>query len=447
MVGVASATPVSAGVNLEVITSEARFDMLRGRWNALAEKNAVSVFQTFEWQRTWWKFFGEGRTDTRLHTITLSDGEGLIGIAPFFIEEPSMFGVAPFRRMLFLGSGMSDDLLGSGMSDYLDFIIRKGREQEFADQLADYLSENRSLYDVLFLTDIPSRSESRDRVYQTLSEAGLRGSRFVSDHCPRLMLSGTWEKTLDSMKGNHRRQMKKRLRQLRESSAVGLEVISAKHLVAEAIDEFIAMHQYRWTRVGELGALPEERSKRFMREVAQLFWDRGWLFLGFLLVDGRRVAVNLGFLFQDEFLYYLNGIRAAELSRHYAPGLVLHLLCMEKAVQMNLGVYDFLRGTERYKYELGATDMANWSMVFYRNTSQLLKARHKAILLTASLRRRLRKEWQLWKYTTRTHGLLSFGVARYTLRRFLGTLGEGWKKARAPERPVDRRQKRELSRD
>src|SRR5437870_4691572 len=69
------------------------------QWNQLALRSG-SVFLTWEWQRAWWESFGRGQ---------------LLLIAAERHGEP--FALAP----LFADSGMVF-LVGSGGSDYLDFL-------------------------------------------------------------------------------------------------------------------------------------------------------------------------------------------------------------------------------------------------------------------------------------------------------------------------------------
>ncbi len=42
--------------------------------------------------------------------------------------------------------------------------------------------------------------------------------------------------------------------------------------------------------------------------------------------------------------------------REASPGLVLIAHCIEDAIRLGLREYDFLRGRERYKYDLGGRD-------------------------------------------------------------------------------------------
>src|SRR2546425_10514754 len=78
---------------LRVVENAREFDALEGEWNALLEKSAASVFQSFEWQRTWWKHFGERRENARLHIVTVRVDDGLIALAPFYVDHVRTLGV------------------------------------------------------------------------------------------------------------------------------------------------------------------------------------------------------------------------------------------------------------------------------------------------------------------------------------------------------------------
>ena len=58
---------------------------------------------------------------------------------------------------------------------------------------------------------------------------------------------------------------------------------------------------------------------------------------------------------QDELWLYNSGFDP-EFS-FYSTGVVLKALSIKKAVEDGKKKYDFLRGGERYKYELGAKDL------------------------------------------------------------------------------------------
>ena len=92
----------------------------------------------------------------------------------------------------------------------------------------------------------------------------------------------------------------------------------------------------------------------FFREVAEGFLASGRLRLAFLSTQGVDVASVFQFRTDGSLLLYNSGydpkLRAAN------PGLVLIARSIGQAVGEGCAEYDFLRGTERYKYDLGGVD-------------------------------------------------------------------------------------------
>jgi CelD/BcsL family acetyltransferase involved in cellulose biosynthesis len=79
---------------------------------------------------------------------------------------------------------------------------------------------------------------------------------------------------------------------------------------------------------------------------------RGWLRLDFLEIGGRAIATTFGFQV-EKTLYLYNSAYEPELAR-ISPGLFLVSELVRGAIEEGLEVFDFLRGPERYKYQLGS---------------------------------------------------------------------------------------------
>src|SRR5207248_3299368 len=58
-------------LDLQVVTSTAGLDALRSKWSDLHLRTGASVFQSYEWQRTWWAHFGENVNSRSLHIVVL----------------------------------------------------------------------------------------------------------------------------------------------------------------------------------------------------------------------------------------------------------------------------------------------------------------------------------------------------------------------------------------
>jgi CelD/BcsL family acetyltransferase involved in cellulose biosynthesis len=99
---------------VDVIENTQEFALLEEEWEDLYLNSPLATpFQSWSWLYSWWEFYGEGY---ELRLITMRNDEGLlIGILPLIVERRR-----GFRRLLFVGTGVSD---------YLDALVRDGWEE------------------------------------------------------------------------------------------------------------------------------------------------------------------------------------------------------------------------------------------------------------------------------------------------------------------------------
>lgn len=414
-------------VRISLVTSASGFDALSERWNDLLDRSDARVFQTFEWQRTWWKHFGESRNHRQLYIIALWAGTTVIGIAPFFVERVTVLGPVRYRRLSFIGRGTSD---------YLDVIVARGHEDAVYAQLAHHLMTHRDEFDVVLLEDIHDGSPSHGRIPAALREAGFSGDQFLSEYCPRTALRPTWEETVKTFPSSNRNRLVKRMRVVTEEFHAAFERIVDSAEVAPAMDDFISMHQARWNVIGHQGVFACRTTHEFHRDVAPLLMNRGWLFLAFLRMNGERFAGDYGLLYRNECLTYLGGAYdAGEVNRH-SPGTVLLMGIMRECHSMGVTVYDFLRGTERYKYTLGAVDIPNWTVLMFSRKGRTAPLLHRTHLLREALERRSAHEWTRVAHHAQKSGVFSLAFASYLVRRCGTIVADALQKARKPEKSL-----------
>lgn len=394
----------AALLTLEVIEDAPGFDALEREWNALLERSEATVFQTFEWQRTWWRHFGEGRRDARLHLVVVREAGGLAAVAPLYVERAGGPGPLALRRLLFVGHRHSD---------YLDVLVARGRERQCAALLAAHLTEHAGAFDVAFLEELRDGSPAGTILPEALAREGWAAARHVEEQCPRTALSATWEETLAAFPPRDRREARRRLRNWETVDGEAMEVVERREDLAPAMAELVEQHQARWEDQRYWGVFSDPRYAEFNHDVAARLLARGWLFLSFLRAGGRRCAVHYGFAFRDTLAIYLTGARADEALRVYSPGRVLHARSMQWAIARGKTVYDFMRGTETYKYDFAAVDVPNWTVVAYPPGARIAKAKHAAYRRLDTVARRARNEAQALRATARQGGWLSPATARH----------------------------------
>lgn len=329
----------------EVIREESGFDALRSQWDALLAEADATFFQSWEWQRTWWRHFGRGR----LYLWSWRRGERLLALAPLMIRKH--FGL-PLRELVFCGTGSSD---------YLNIVARKEDAGAAADRLLADLARDQSSWDFVDLQQLRDGSP----LLETEAPAGLGAVVAPQEPCPFVSLPESWEayaatlgKKLRSNIGYYERLMARTFR-------VELE-LAREGTLEESMEALFRLHQRRWRGRGLPGAFAGGRVQAFHRDVAAQLAERGWLRLHVLRLDGETRAVLYCFRFMGRGFYYQGGFDPA-LAR-YSPGTVLTARAIQEAIQDGASEFDFLRGDEPYKYIWKATDRWNRRFTMWKTT-------------------------------------------------------------------------------
>jgi CelD/BcsL family acetyltransferase involved in cellulose biosynthesis len=92
--------------------------------------------------------------------------------------------------------------------------------------------------------------------------------------------------------------------------------------------------------------------------------EAGALRLCFLWIDGRRASGTLSFADGDRWLLYNSGYDPEY--RQQSVGLLLKAWSIRYAIENGFREYDFLRGDEAYKYDLGGRDRKLFRYVLER---------------------------------------------------------------------------------
>jgi len=410
------------------VSTDAGFDLLENEWVKLHLACPVSVFQSFEWLRTWWRHYGRPSKRRSLYIIVVERDVHCIAIAPLFIDSSTTFPFGALRQL---------HLIGRRDSDYLDFLILPKDREPALDAIAALLQSSRQMWDGVVLEDLPASSIVRTGLADRLRTKGWTVEADITDDCPQLHFGGNWEDYLQKLDGNFRRDLLRRVRGCEKKFSVEFEVLTEPGEVYDAFDDIVRLHQHRWEQIGEPGVFSKEYFIQLQKEAIPLLAKRGWVRLVFLRVNGKRVAGNYTFLYRNCFSVYLLGMGDAGDANMYSPGKILHVKSIQFAIDQGCTTYDFLRGVERIKFQLGGTSHYNWVVTLYPAfDSRKTRRRRRLHLLTQSASRRLAKERFSFKQKVSQHGLFSRETIRYIIVLPKLLLADGIKKVKNPEKPV-----------
>jgi CelD/BcsL family acetyltransferase involved in cellulose biosynthesis len=323
-------------VHFEVISSAEKFEQLGREWNTLLARSTTNeIFLTWQWQSTWWAAYHPG--DLWVFTARDEDGQ-LIGIAPWFIEQPS---------------GILRTIGCVDVTDYLDVLVVPEHREAFLSAAVDALASCRSSYTRISLCNIPDTSPTLQTLPRIFQDRGFSVEIEPQEVCPIIMLPGTFEDYLAWLDKKQRHECRRKLRRAEEAGGVEWYVVGSQHDLNAEIDRFIDLMAA--SHPDKAKFLEDPQHVAFFRAMIPKMAHCGWLQLIFLTVEGQPAAAYLNFDYGGRVLVYNSGLMPNTFSA-LSPGIVLLLHNIEYAISLGRTEFDFLRGNEDYKYRMGGQD-------------------------------------------------------------------------------------------
>ena len=240
------------------------------------------------------------------------------------------------------------------VADYLDFIVAQGREEAVYPALVDYLaSPSAPAWDVLDLCNIHQDSPTL-KVLPALAEArGWAVATAREDVCPIVKLPGTWEEYLEMLEGKQRREIRRKLRRAGDQGALNWTIVGPEHDLESEVEDFLDLMA---ASTPDKAAFLTPQMRSFFRQLARVTYDAGWLQLVFLEIGGRKAAAYFNFVYDNRVLVYNSGLDWQAFPK-FGAGIVLTAYCVRHAIERGREVFDFMQGSERYKYQFGGQDV------------------------------------------------------------------------------------------
>lgn len=260
----------------------------------------------------------------------------------------------PDEGLLFLcrcGEGGWIFLGGEQVADYLDALVAPGRAEAFWREFLE-----RGLPALgggpLRLPGLVEGTPALSLLPSICRETGLSCSVEEMDKAPFVSLPGSFEEYLEQLGTKERHELRRKMRRAAELlPGLAFRMTRTPDELANDLPSFVGL--LRKSHPAKESFMDESMAT-FFREVAEGFLASGRLRLEFLSSQGVDVASVFQFRTDGGLLLYNSGydpkLRAAN------PGLVLLARSIGQAIDEGFREYDFLRGTERYKYDLGGVD-------------------------------------------------------------------------------------------
>jgi len=304
----------------------------------LAACNPGYPFLSPTWLRTWWDVFGDGREPLLLGIRR--DNE-LSALLPLMREG---------ARLSFAGD--------THICDYMDMVTGDAHAGAWSAALRALSEEP---WDELALWAVREDSPTLAVLPAVCRDLGLALEAEIEDVCPQLPLPAGWEEYVSSLSKKDRHELRRKLRKLPQGGEVELEILESPAHIAPALDDFLRMH--RESRADK-AAFMTPQMERFFRAIVLALAAEGVAEMTFLKLGGARVACVLCFKAGDQYLLYNSGYDPAYSA--FSVGLLSKALALQRAIHRGYRRFDFLRGHEHYKYDLGARDVNVYRLAIHR---------------------------------------------------------------------------------
>jgi len=335
----------------KVITSREELETYACKWNILLEHtSANSIFLTWEWISTWLNVV---YPDAALFVIVVENiNGGLVAVAPFYQTTMSLLGHIRYKCLRIIGDCESG-------GEYQDIIVSNEFAQEAIELLGAILWDNRRLWDCIWLPNVADWTGASERI----AIMAMR-CRFLTAHRAHefsvIRLPGSHAQYIASLNKKFRYNILRYTKILSEKRQVECVRCMAREEVGLWTQELFDLHGSRWRSVGQEGSFVRRPlMAKFYKSFAPLAFERGWLRIYALTVDGAKVAMRYGYAYAG----ILCGLQSAFDANINGGGHILMNMLLEKSIEEKLSAYDFLAGDTDYKSRWGTQLRAGRSIL------------------------------------------------------------------------------------
>jgi CelD/BcsL family acetyltransferase involved in cellulose biosynthesis len=336
-----------------IITTLQGIAELQSEWRKLLEVNACP-FMTPEWNLAWLKAYQASYND--IWTFAFFENETLVAILPLYESKSSRF-----RRVR---------MIGDITCDYQDIITRDfDTAKQAMKQVFDFFKQKN--YDI-FLTRVASTTF----LYQILTTPNQHipsyyiQSKYVNP-VPYAELRETWEVFLESINRKFKTFKRKEKLMERDYPGTAMKVYSDSEITVTLLQNIARLHRENQFRKQGKSIFSGKSFQNLLAELTSA--EEVGMTLVTLEYGDDIMAFILGFLRGDTFYYYIPAYE--EKYTAIAPGqILLTRFMMSLIAEKQTKVFDFLMGSESYKYEWTSKEYKIFNYSLYpRNIFSLMR--------------------------------------------------------------------------
>ncbi len=335
-------------------------------WTDLVSRSNCSFFLTWDWIGTWL-----ATTGAKPLLFSARDGDKIVALALFVPTRNRRHGFVRTNSLMLHQIG--DPHFDMITIEHNGILADRGYSARILEACLTFLKQARlpktgfKRWDEIHLGGITADTLGDQRAGLKLLEQNRKASWIVD--LESLRQSG--KAYLDTLSSNSRYQVRRAMRLYEASGPLSVTRAASVSQAFEYFEELKELHQRYWQSRGQPGGFANEFFVRFHRSLIQRGVEKGTVDLLRVVAGGQIIGQVYNFVHQGVVYAYQTGFNYDEDAK-LKPGLVSHVLCIERDLREGARVYDFMAGDHRYKSSLGIPGPDMLSVVLQRRSPVIL---------------------------------------------------------------------------
>jgi hypothetical protein len=303
-----------------------------------------------------------GMGSKQLFIITVMENDTLLGIVPLYLNKSQKIFQ---KEIAFLGSNIV-------CSDYLDFILLKGREEDLLSATASLLKVNGECWDVLRFSDMPSDSKPLSFIESFSKDGSIKVNKNYTV-CYYIDLKSPWDEIFSAYSPMIKNTIRQKTKKLRKFNGAEFYEVSNGDDVNNYFLELVRLNKLRLKTKGIQSPFYQEYFLDFQKRAIKELYNKGMAKLYFLKVAEKLIAGIYILTHKNKFYFYQSGFDPAW--SQLSPGTLLFNHVIKESHSKKAVEFDLLQGEEEYKSHWAKKRRINIEVKIYNSNvkGRLLK--------------------------------------------------------------------------
>lgn len=323
-------------MQIDVIDNLPALMELKPKWDALYNKAKPGLFSHHSWVYHNYHCF-----DKQVMLLAVfGDKKSLIGVFPFTIDT--------FRIKWFTFNALIHG--GSSITDYSQFIIDPDSNNRLMIKrvLAKLEELQGGRWDTYKIDNL-SDNDDNANLFKNLMLKSLYSGVTSTEITPIIKYDHGYKEAKKIA------NVKRRFKKIKDSSAIIHETGSDINIAL--MEKFSDLHKISYPDSG----FDKDRSQSFYKAIIHDEDINHHIYFSYISHEDKMIAAHFGFMDAETFFYYVPTYD--ETYSTYGPGQFLLLELINKAESEGRAEFDFLRGSEEYKFSWTNKINTNYTII------------------------------------------------------------------------------------